>query len=251
MPLDPDTSIGRGDGRFPTTRGSAVLAATRGEGEVRERALEALVAVYWKPVYKHLRLRWSRTNEDAKDLTQGFFATALEKGTFAGFDPSIGTFRTYLRTCLDRFTSNELKAAGRIKRGGGMSAVDLDFGGAEKELALQASDGGSPEDAFHREWARSLFALAIEQLQIECVEAGKERQFLIFERYDLDPPAGARPTYEAISREIDAPVTTVTNELAAARRRFRRIVLDRLRECTASESEFRAEARRLLGTDPS
>ncbi len=39
------------------------------------------------------------------------------------------------------------------------------------------------------------------------------------------------------------------NRLAYARREFRRIVLERLREITATEEEFRAEARVLLGTD--
>jgi hypothetical protein len=41
----------------------------------------------------------------------------------------------------------------------------------------------------------------------------------------------------------------VTNHLAWARREFRRVVLDTLREMTASEDEFRREARDLLGLD--
>jgi hypothetical protein len=41
----------------------------------------------------------------------------------------------------------------------------------------------------------------------------------------------------------------VTNELAAARRDFRRLVLDELRELTGSEAELRAEARDVLGID--
>jgi len=42
----------------------------------------------------------------------------------------------------------------------------------------------------------------------------------------------------------------VTNYLAGARREFRRIVLDKLRELTATDDEFRREARMLLGVDP-
>jgi len=42
----------------------------------------------------------------------------------------------------------------------------------------------------------------------------------------------------------------VTNELAWARRAFREIVLDLLREVCATDDEFRAEARDLLGIDP-
>ena len=39
----------------------------------------------------------------------------------------------------------------------------------------------------------------------------------------------------------------MTNFLAFARREFRRITLETLREMTASENEFRREARALLG----
>ena len=38
---------------------------------------------------------------------------ALEKDFFDGYDPEKGSFRTYLRTCLDRFVANEKKAAVR------------------------------------------------------------------------------------------------------------------------------------------
>jgi hypothetical protein len=41
----------------------------------------------------------------------------------------------------------------------------------------------------------------------------------------------------------------VTNYLALARREFRRTVLEKLRELTATDEEFRREARSLLGVD--
>ncbi len=41
--------------------------------------------------------------------------------------------------------------------------------------------------------------------------------------------------------------TAVTNHLYAMRRRFRETVLATLRESTATEQEYRAEARALLG----
>jgi hypothetical protein len=48
---------------------------------------------------------------------------------------------------------------------------------------------------------------------------------------------------------MSVPVTQVTNYLAWARREFRRIVLEELRELSGSEEEFRREARALLGVD--
>lgn len=246
MSRDSDTAIGRGNARFPTTRRSAVLAAASEDPAERARALDTLLAIYWRPTYKHLRLHWSKANEDAKDLTQGFFASVLERDVFAAYDPAKGTFRTFLRTCLDRFVSNEAKAASRLKRGGG--AVSLDFDSADAELS-DAANGGTPEETFYREWARSLFSVAVERLESECRDQGKQTHLTLFERYDLDPSPEGRPTYDELAAEVNLPVTTVTNQLAAVRRHFRRIVLDLLRDSTATEAEFRAEARRLLGRD--
>ncbi len=83
-----------------------------------------------------------------------------------------------------------------------------------------------------------------------CRERGRPEAFTVFRRYDLEPDEGERPTYEAIARELGLPVTQVTNHLAAMRREFRREVLDALQAMTASEEEFRAEARDLLGIAP-
>lgn len=245
---DDDTAIGGPDGRFPATRRSAVVAAQSGDPDERSRALGTLVELYWKPVYKHLRLSWKLGNEDAKDLTQDFFARAIEKGFFAGYDGAKGTFRTFLRTCLDRHVTNERKAAGRQKRGGDVAVVDLDFVGAEGEIReLEVAGGESPEECFDREWIRSFFGLAVEALRVDLAAEGKEVYFALFERYDLDPPEGVRPTYQALAAELGLKATAVTNYLASARRRFRRIVLERLREVTANDAEFRREARALLG----
>ena len=58
------------------------------------------------------------------------------------FDPARARFRTFLRVCLDGFVVNEHKAASRIKRGGAVSFVSLDFAAAERELsALPVASG--------------------------------------------------------------------------------------------------------------
>lgn len=97
---------------------------------------------------------------------------------------------------------------------------------------------------------RSLFSLAVEKLREECALRGKDLPFRLFERYELDRDPDEALTYEKLADELDVPVTQVTNFLAFARREFRRIVLERLREITASDHEFREEARSLLGVSP-
>lgn len=238
--------------RFPPTRRSVLLAARDADPEVRRQAWEALVGSYWKPVYKVLRARWRLDREDAEDLTQEFFAAALARGTFERYDPARARFRTYLRTCLDGFAANERKAGQRLKRGGGQAPLSLDFAGAEAELLRHGTgDGLDPDEYFHREWVRSLFDLAVGDLRRWCAAAGKEVHFRLFERYDLEgPDAPERPTYAQLAAEQGIPATQVTNYLAAVRRELRRLVLERLRELTGSEEEFRAEARSVLGIDP-
>lgn len=239
---------------FPLTRRSVVIAisAPGADPEVRRQAWEALVASYWKPVYKVLRVRWRLEREDAEDWTQEFFASALAKGTFERYDPAKARFRTYLRTCLDGFAANEHKAARRLKRGGGQAPLSLDFEGAEEELRRHgAGEGLDVEEYFHREWVLALFGLAVDDLRQWAERTGKQVHFRLFERYDLEgPDAPDRPSYGELAAEHGLPVTQVTNYLAAARRELRRLVLERLRELTATEDEFRSESRLILGVDP-
>jgi hypothetical protein len=53
-----------------------------------------------------------------------------------------------------------------------------------------------------------------------------------------------------LASDFDLSVSDVTNYLASARREFRGLVLETLRDVTATEDEFRREARALLGVDP-
>jgi RNA polymerase sigma factor (sigma-70 family) len=241
-------------GRFPLTRHSWLEAARSPDAAARRAAWGNLVESYWTPVYKYLRLAWHFGAADAEELTQEFFAGALAGG-LGDYDPRRGRFRTYLRVCVDGFAGNQRKAAARLKRGGGIAPLSLDFARAEDEVlrldpALRAGDA-DPEELFHQEWVRSLLALAVEALASECAAGGKAVHFELFERYDLEGPAAAeRPTYAQLGAELGLPVSQVTNYLAAVRRDFRRLVLAKLREATASDAEYRAEARQLLGVTP-
>jgi RNA polymerase sigma factor (sigma-70 family) len=236
---------------FPATRYSVVRGAASPDAAIRGRAFSSLVEAYWKPVYKYVRLKWQASPDEAEDLTQGFFARAFEKEFFRPYDPARARFRTFLRTCLDGFIANERKAAGRLKRGGSAHVVPLDFETAEGEL--RQHDVAVPADMdeyFEREWARSVLSLAVERLKAHYAGAAREKYFRVFERYDLEASAsGVRITYADLARELGLSASDVTNYLAAARRQFRAFVLERLRELTASDQEFRDEARRLLGVD--
>ena len=236
---------------FPPTRLS-VVERTRSENEeTRRLAFETLIDAYWKPAYKYLRIKWNLQPDEAADLTQEFFTGTLEKDVLGRFDPARARFRTYLRLCLDGFASNARKAEGRMKRGGGVTHVPLDFATAEGELThRELAVPADVDELFNQEWIRALFQRAVEDLRVSAESSGRRVMFRAFELYDLADPGGPRPTYAAIGESLGITSTAVTNHLAAMRRQFRQHVLDRLRELTTSDDEFRMEARRLLGVAP-
>jgi DNA-directed RNA polymerase specialized sigma24 family protein len=216
--LDPDTAMGGNQHRFPTTRASLVGAAAGG-GPSARAALDEILAVYWKPAYKHVRIQWRRSNDDAKDLVQGFFAALLAQNLLAKFDPAKGRLRTFLRGCLDHYIQKQDESASRLRRGGG-AEFTFDFDAAERELASTAP---SPEDVFLREWQREMFTLALDDLRALCAETGKQLPYRLLEQYDL--AEDGRPAYAQLAAEHGIPVISVTNHLAWARRRLRQMFL--------------------------
>ena len=96
---------------------------------------------------------------------------------------------------------------------------------------------------FQQQWIKSLFATAVDR----CREAFDPFTFAVFESYDLAPEAGV--TYAKLARDHGVSEVTITNRLAGARRRFREIALALVREITASDEEFRSEARALFGVE--
>lgn len=233
---------------FPPTRLSVVAGMRSADEETRRLAFASLVEAYWKPVYKYLRLKWHLAPDEAADLTQDFFAHALETNILGRYDAARARFRTYLRVCLDGYASNARKAERRLKRGGAVTVVPLDFTSAEGEIIRhEPSVLPDVEELFYREWARALFQRAVDALRAECAVSSREVMFEVFRRYDLADTPEERPTYAAIASSLGLTPTTVTNHLAAMRRRLRQLVLDHLRQLTMTEEEYEAEARRLLG----
>ena len=243
MARNADEHLARG---FPATRNSALAAIRAGAPEERRRALSTLAGAYWRPVYGYLRLHWRKPHDEAADLTQDFFAHALEKDLLARFDPARARLRTFLRACIDRVAAEDGRAARRLKRGGGAASAVFDFEAARAAIEHGAGAAEAPDVLFEREWARGMFGAALERLRELCAREGKSQHFALLEQYDLGPD---RPSYADLAQKLGIATTDVTNRLAWARRKLREVLLDLLRECTGSESELREEARALLGLD--
>jgi RNA polymerase sigma-70 factor (ECF subfamily) len=238
--------LGRGS-VFPTTRPSALIALASPDPAVAARSLQRIAQIYWRPVYKYVRLRWSKTPEEADEATQEFFLKLIEAGTLGDYDPARGRFRPFFRTCLDRFLLDANKHRLTQKRGGHMLSVPVDVDTLEAEIRGDNLVLSDPEQFFEDEWARSLVRLAADGLRVTCKEKGKEEHFRAFELCYLN--AGAELSYAAIAAELGMSLHDATNRLAYARREFRAAVLEALRELTSSERELREEARMVLGVE--
>ncbi len=113
-----------GGGReVPATSWRLVLGAASDDETEARRRLDELARCYWKPVYHMLRSQWNASNEDAKDLTQGFFATVVfERQAIKAYvnadDKKRGRFRFFLLACIKRFLLEQHRNATTLKQGG-------------------------------------------------------------------------------------------------------------------------------------
>ena len=76
---------------FATTHWSVVVRAGEADSVGGAAALEQLCRSYWYPVYAEIRRR-GHAEQDAKDLTQEFFASLLRRGSFAAASPARDVF---------------------------------------------------------------------------------------------------------------------------------------------------------------
>ena len=109
---------------FTTTHWSIVLEA-QGPTAAAQAALEKLCSTYWRPIYGFVR-RQGTDAEEAKDLTQGFFALLLERRDLDAVRKEKGRLRSYLLTSLKHFLTNERDRSKAIKRGAGQRLIPLE-----------------------------------------------------------------------------------------------------------------------------
>jgi RNA polymerase sigma factor (sigma-70 family) len=243
--------MGTGDvptpGGFPATRHSVIERIRDDDPDTRRAAFGDLVEGYWKPVYKHLRVTWRLDSEEARDLTQAFFADAFQKAWLERFEPGKARFRTFVRVCADRFVMNARQSSSRLKRGGGAQTIALDFDAAEREVLDLGSAPAGPDEYFHQEFVRALFERALQALRSECEKSGRTLHYTLFERYDVAPADDV--SYAQLAAEFNITATQVTNYLAQVRRAFRGRALEALATLCATDAEFRREAREIFGVE--
>ncbi len=228
---------------FRTTRWSVVHAAAGPNSGVAREALATLCEAYWYPVYAFVR-RSGHDAEEARDLTQGFFARLLEKRDIGSADPLHGRFRGYLLGSVKHFLANEKARQRALKRGGGRAPLSIDYQDADRQYSLEPADPETPETLFLRNWALALVRRATDRLGEEYGTQGKR---IVFERLR---PMLTGETDVASRKQIAESLGMTENALNVAvhrlRRRFRHRLKDEVAETLADPGETEDELHALL-----
>ena len=242
-PLQPEEFHGASV-QFATTHWSVVLAAGGTDTPAANAALETLLRAYWKPLYFYLRQR-GQTHHDAEDLVQAFFCRFLEKDAIREASRQRGRFRSFLLASLKNFLANEYDRATTLKRGGSQPHLSLDTAALAEAAAseLVATDV-PPEQVFDREWAQTVFDHALQRLEREFTEDGKQAQFNALAPFLHQPPGPG--DYERVATQIGLRSALMPTAVLRMRQRFRDLVRAEIAATVATPAEVDAEIRYLV-----
>lgn len=227
---------------FATTRWSIVLMA-QGQSAAADAALEALCRTYWTPLYAFIR-REGFPVEEAKDLTQGFFARWLERRDFDAVRREKGRLRSYLLVSLKHFLANERNRATALKRGHGQQTISLDEIFAEHRYDLEPIESLTADQIYERRWAMAVLDEVLARLAAEYRTSGREQ---LFDRLKaLLADESDHPSQAQIAHELGMTENAVKQAFHRLRMRYGELVREEIFHTVASPDELEDELRHLI-----
>jgi len=219
-----------------------VLTAGHSDTLHARAALEKLCRAYWYPLYAYVRRR-GQSAEDAKDLTQEFFARLLERNWVGRADQQKGRFRSFLLSAMNHFLADEWDKARAQKRGGGAMPVPLQFDTAETRYGYEPVDNVTPEHSYERRWALTLLDEVLQRLRSEYEQEGRKEYFAA-----LHPCLVGERTSQPYA-ELAAKLGTSEGAVKAAvhrlRQRYRELLRDEIAQTVAEPGEVDGELKHL------
>jgi len=227
---------------FLTTHWSVVRSAANPDSPQAAAALDKLCRAYWYPLYAFVR-RQGRDPDEAKDLTQEFFARLLERNDLAAATPERGRFRSFLLGVLKHLLANDWRERNAIKRGGGKIIFSLDDEDAENRYRLEPVDHATPEVLFERRWALTILGRVIERLHAEYASDGKAALF-----EDLKPFLSEKqPSPHAdIAARHGVTANAVSVAIYRLRQRYGELVREEIAQTVKDPREVDDELRYLI-----
>jgi RNA polymerase sigma-70 factor (ECF subfamily) len=228
---------------FVSTHWSQVETAAQAASPRAAAALAQLCRTYWYPLYAFVR-RWGCGAEEAKDLTQEFFARLLERNFIASATREKGRFRSFLLVALKRFLINERERAAAGKRGGGRAILSLDDASAEGRYRLEPVEELSADRIYERRWALALLDEVMEGLRREFVAQGRADWFEALKPFLYDE-RGADSQAD-VARRFGVSESTVKSAVHRLRARYRQRLREEVGATVVNPSEIEDELRHLL-----
>jgi RNA polymerase sigma factor (sigma-70 family) len=229
--------------KFHTTNWSLVEAAQGADNSRSRRALTELCEAYWQPLYAFIR-RQGHGVEEARDLTQAFFAHLLEKDSLQTVTPEAGRFRSFLLASLKNLLTDEHRREVALKRGRNGPPISLDVASAESAFPNEPVDNRTPETVFEERWALTVLHRAVARVRKEFERQGKSERFERM-RHNLlgERPA---PRYEEIAADLGMTEDAVGVAVHRLRKRFGQALREEIGGTVAAPEEIDDEIRHLL-----
>jgi RNA polymerase sigma factor (sigma-70 family) len=227
---------------FATTSWTLVLES-RGESAAAREALEKLCRAYWRPIHAFVRHE-GVSPEEAKDITQGFFALILERKDFHSVRKEKGRLRSFLLASLKHFMANARRDASALKRGGGQIAIPLD--GIEAGGQVEADQGRvlSADLIYDRRWAFTLLDQVFARLREESQKSANPPLHEKLATLLSDEPE--RPSQAEIAREFGMTENAVKQALHRLRQRYRQLLREEIAQTVATPADIEDEMRCLI-----
>ena len=227
---------------FTTTHWSVVLAA-QGPSPAAQAALEKLCRTYWRPIYGFIR-RQGVGPEEAKDLTQGFFALLLERRDFDAVRKEKGRLRSYLLTSLRHFLTNEHNRAMAVKRGAGQCLIPLEDLHERERVGFEPSGTLPPDEIYERRWALSVLDQVLARLGDEYRAAGNIQLFDRLHKSLTNEPDRITPAETA--NEFGMTRSAVRQAAYRLRQRYREILREEIAHTVITLADVDDELRHLV-----
>ena len=227
---------------FATTHWSVVLAA-QDESPAAQEALEKLCRTYWRPIYSFVR-RQGVGPEEAKDLTQGFFALLLERRDLDAVRREKGRLRSYLLTSLKHFLTNERSRAMAVKRGEGQRLIPLEDLRVRERAGFEPADIASADHVYERRWALTVLDQVLTRLRDEYRATGKMLLFDQLQKSLTDEPG--RPSQAEIAHELGMTENAVKQAFHRLRQRYRELLREEIAHTVMAPGDIEDELRHLI-----
>ena len=227
---------------FATTHWSLVLEA-QDESPVAQEALEKLCRIYWRPIYNFLR-RQGVGQEEAEDLTQGFFALLLERRDLSAVRKEKGRLRSYLLASVKNFRADEQRRATAIKRGKGERLVPLEELRTDEWMDMEPADPLTAERIYERRWAATVLDHALNLLKDEYATAAKAALFDSLTQLLTDEPGA--PSRAEIAAQFGMTENAIAQAFHRFRQRYQKLLRQEIAHTVATPGDVDDELRHLI-----